>query len=238
MLVVVPFLLLLACWRLKRAGYRWRLPAVVASVTLAAAITPWMIRNALVFHRFIPMRDSMGLELRMGNNGYSTRWTSDQLHPLHDPDELAEYNRVGELAYMDHKAAEARAFIAGHPAWYAWMSLRRVVYLWTGYWSLNREYLAMEPTDPFNIPFATALTLLAIFGLVAVWREKPLEVVRYGGVLFLFPVMYYFSHPEPYHMRPLDPLILMLGCYAILTWRARARESEQVAATETAIQEA
>lgn len=237
-LVVVPFLLLLACWRLKRAGYRWRLPAVVASVTLAAAITPWMIRNALVFHRFIPMRDSMGLELRMGNNGYSTRWTSDQLHPLHDPDELAEYNRVGELAYMDHKAAQARAFIAGHPAWYAWMSLRRVVYLWTGYWSLNREYLAMEPTDPFNIPFATALTLLAIFGLVAVWREKPLEVVRYGGVLFLFPVMYYFSHPEPYHMRPLDPLILMLGCYAILTWRARARESEQVAATETAIQEA
>jgi hypothetical protein len=29
--------------------------------------------------------------------------------------------------------------------------------------------------------------------------------------------MYYFTHPEPYHMRPLDPMLAMVGCYAILT---------------------
>jgi len=31
--------------------------------------------------------------------------------------------------------------------------------------------------------------------------------------------VYYFSHPEPYHMRTLDPLIVILGCFAIVTWR-------------------
>jgi hypothetical protein len=37
----------------------------------------------------------------------------------------------------------------------------------------------------------------------------------------LFPVVYYFSHPEPYHMRTLDPLMVILGCFAILSWGER-----------------
>jgi MYXO-CTERM domain-containing protein len=82
----------------------------------------------------------------------------------------------------------------------------------------------MEPTDPENIPFATGLMLLAILGLLLAWRQRPFEALRYGGVLFLFPSIYYFTHPEPYHMRPLDPLIVILGCYAILALRGRVGE--------------
>jgi hypothetical protein len=103
---------------------------------------------------------------------------------------------------------------------------------------LSREYLELEPMDPANIPFATALTLLAIAGLAMAWRERPFEVLRYGGVLFLFPMIYYFSHPEPYHMRPLDPVLVMLGCHALLTWRARVGESASVVVAEPAVQEA
>ena len=227
-LVVVPFLLLLAAWRLASAGKRWLLPGVVASLTLAAVISPWLIREDLVFHRFIPMRDGMGLEMWMGNNGDSLRWTSDDKHPLHDAAELADYN-AGELAYMDHKAHLADAYIQGHPRWYAWMCVRRAVYLWTGYWSFDSRYLAMEPTDPENIPLAAGLTLLAFLGLFLAWRKRPFEALRYGGVLFLFPIMYYFAHPEPYHMRPLDPLIVILGCYAIFRLRERAVERKHSA---------
>jgi len=219
-LVVICFLMALAAWRLARANMPWLLPGLVAAITLAASISPWLIRDALVFHRFIPMRDSMGLELWMGNNGYSLRWTSDQKHPLHDAGELAAYN-TGELAYMDQKDRQAKEYIHDHPRWYAWMCARRALYLWTGYWSFDKSYLAMEPTDPENVPFATGLTLLGLVGLVLAWRRRPSEAIRYGGVLFLFPVVYYFTHPEPYHMRPLDPLLLILGCYAILTFRER-----------------
>jgi hypothetical protein len=226
-LVVIPFLLGLAAWRLAHAGKRWLLPGVIASLTLAASISPWLIRDALEFHRFIPMRDSMGLELWMGNNGYSARFTSDQLHPLHNAQELAAYNNMGELAYMDWKAAQAKAYIRTHPGWYAEMCLRRAAYLWTGYWSFDKAYLEMEPMDPFNVPFATALTLLATAGLWLAWPMRPFEVIRYGGVLFLFPIVYYFSHPEPYHMRTLDPIMVILGCYAIAAWRERARERKR-----------
>jgi hypothetical protein len=145
---------------------------------------------------------------------------------------------MGEIAYMDWKAQQARAFIGAHPAWYARMCLRRAVYLWTGFWSLNRDYLALEPMDPPNIPFATALTLLALAGLARAWRARRFEAFRYGGVLFLFPLIYYFTHPEPYHLRPLDPLIVIMGCYAILQWRERAREKAGVTLVEAAVQEA
>ncbi len=228
-LTVIPFLAVLAGWRLAHQKERWLLPGLVAAFALVAALSPWFIRNAFVFHRFIPMRDSMGLELWMGNNGYSTRWTSDQLHPLHDANELAAYNRMGEVAYMEHKSRQAHAFIEAHPAWYTWMSARRAIYLWTGFWSFHRDYLAMEPTDPANVPFATSLTLLTLIGLGVAWRRKRFEAIRYGGVLILFPVMYYFTHPEPYHMRVLDPLMVILCCYAILVWRERVAERKQVA---------
>jgi len=233
-LVLIPFLLAGAAWRLAHAGKRWLVPGMVASLTLAATISPWLIRDAEVFHRFIPMRDSMGLELWMGNNGNSVRWTSDDIHPLHDMKELAAYNQ-GELAYMDHKGQQARAYIDAHPSWYAWMCARRAVYLWTGYWSFNRNYLAMEPTDPENVPFASCLTMLGLTGLVLMWRRSPFEALRFGGVLFLFPVMYYLNHPEPYHMRPLDPLLLMLACYAIVSWRAWLKESAVMRAHAAAV---
>jgi len=226
-LIVVPFLLLLAAWRLARAGRCWLLPGLAASLTLAAAISPWMIREALVFHRFIPLRDSMGLEMWMGNNGNSLHWTNDAQHPLHDASELAEYN-AGELAYMDHKAQLAKEYIHAHPGWYAQMCLRRAVYLWTGYWSFDPKYLAMEPTDPENIPFATGMTLLGILGLTLAWRSHPYEVIRFAGVLLLLPAMYCFVHPEPYHLRPLDPLLVILGCSAILILRERVRVASPV----------
>ncbi len=222
-LVVIPFLLALACWRLRRDGKRWFVPGFVACLTMAAAISPWMIRNAVVFHRFIPMRDNMGLELWMGNNGYELRWTSDDLHPLHDAQELADYNSMGELAYNEPQDATGQGLHPQPSGWYAWMSLRRAVYIWTGYWSFDPDYLDLEPMDPANIPFATCLTLLGLLGLLMAWRDTPFEAIRYAGVLFLFPLMYYFSHPEPYHLRPVDPLLVILGCYAILSLRARRR---------------
>lgn len=219
-LVVAPLLMTLAVARLVRSGLRWVLPASVASLTLALTISPWMIRNAIVFHRFIPMRDSMGLEMYLGNNGDSRHWRSGDHHPNHDPKELVEYNE-GELPYMDHKLAEATAYIRAHPAWYAWMTARRVIYLWSGYWSLDRAYLTQEPLDPFNIPVAASLSLLGLMGVILAWRDRRVEALRYGGVLALYPLLYYFVHPEAYRMRPLDPLLVILGYRAIQAVRSR-----------------
>ena len=57
----------------------------------------------MLFHKFIPVRSGFGLELYIGNNGYSQHWVNRDLHPNHSDAELSEYERVGEVAYMDHK---------------------------------------------------------------------------------------------------------------------------------------
>jgi 4-amino-4-deoxy-L-arabinose transferase-like glycosyltransferase len=222
-LTVVPFLMALAAWRLFRGRKRWLMPGLVGCIALAVTISPWTIRNYMVFHRFIPMRDSMGLELKLGNDGFSNHWIHANLHPNHDADELQEYNQAGELAYMAHKSQQATDYIRGHKGWYAWMSARRAVYLWTGYWSFSEDYLASEPLDQPNVFFASLMTLLALLGMFQAWRQYPAEAIRYAGVLLLFPSMYYLTHPQPYHMRPIDPVIITLGGFAIVWIRERVR---------------
>jgi hypothetical protein len=63
------------------------------------------------------------------------------------------------------------------------------------------------------------LSLLAFSGFVLAWRRKPFEAIRYGVVLLVYPLMYYFVNPGAYRLRPIDPLIVILGCYAILSLR-------------------
>ncbi|HTW79962.1 MAG TPA: glycosyltransferase family 39 protein [Terracidiphilus sp.] len=233
-LTVVPFMMAIAAWQLARQKMPWLAPGLAASLALAAALSPWFIRNALVFHRFIPIRDSMGLELWMGNNGvsHSLDQTSDDLHPLHNMAELADYNRMGELPYMDQKMQQAKAYIRAYPGLYMRKCVRRAVYIWTAFWSFDSGYLAEDPTELADIPFATSLTLLTLIGLAVAWRRHRFEAIRYGGVLFLFPVMYYFTHPEPYHMRALDPLMVMLSIYAVVVWRERVRATAAISIPE------
>jgi hypothetical protein len=78
------------------------------------------------------------------------------------------------------------------------------------------------------------MTVLGVLGLWLAGRRQPFEAIRYGGVLFLYPVMYYFIHPEAYRMRPLDPLLVILACYAILSLRERAREGGLQASRDAA----
>jgi hypothetical protein len=98
------------------------------------------------------------------------------------------------------------------------MTLRRIVYMWTGFWSFDKTYLAQEPLDPPNVFVGVTLTALALAGLAAANRHAAL---RFGLALLLFPLAYYISHPEAYYFRPLDPLIAILGMSAITRFYGR-----------------
>jgi len=225
-LTVIPLLGLWSVYRRYSQRQPWQAPMAASALAAIAVMAPWFIRNYELFHRFIPVRSGFGLELYMGNNGYSTRWVNSALHPNHSDAELQEYERVGEMAYMDHKLAQAKAYIRSHPGWYAWMTGRRIVYMWTGYWSLSREYLKYEPLDPPNILVDTTMTVLGLLGLRRVFRRDWSLGVRFAIALFFFPLPYYFTHPETYYFRPVDPLIVVLAVVTIAggAW-ARAAES-------------
>ena len=62
----------------------------------------------------------------------------------------------------------ALAFVNSHRSLYA-QTLRRGVYLWSGFWSLSPRYLQEQPADPLNMVFCTGLTILTLIGLRRAW---------------------------------------------------------------------
>jgi 4-amino-4-deoxy-L-arabinose transferase-like glycosyltransferase len=232
-LSVVPLLGLWTLYRRHRQRLPWKLPMFAAAVAALAVMSPWLIRNYDLFHRFIPVRSGFGLELYIGNNGYSERWVNSSLHPNHSDAELWEYERVGEMGYMDHKLRQAKDYIRNHPAWFARMTFRRIIYMWTGYWSFDRNYLKDEPLDPPNILVNTTLTVLGLVGLVRLYKRDSSLGTRFAMVLFFFPLTYYITHPETYYFRPVDPLIVVLAAVAIVGFRAP--QQKPIAASPGAI---
>jgi 4-amino-4-deoxy-L-arabinose transferase-like glycosyltransferase len=214
-LAVIPLLGLWTLYRRYRQSRPWKAPFVAAALAAIAVMSPWFVRNYELFHRFIPVRSGFGLELYIGNNGYSQHWVNRSLHPNHSDAELEEYEHVGEMAYMDHKLRQGKDYIRSHPAWFAWMTMRRIVYMWTGYWSFDRAYLKEEPLDPPNIFMNTTMTVLGLLGLWRVWRRDRGLAIRFAIVLLFFPLTYYFSHPETYYFRPVDPLIVVLAAVTV-----------------------
>lgn len=215
-LSVLPFL---AALSLYRQGRRAALPACIFAASLAAGMSPWIVRNYQIFHKFIPVRDGFGLELYLGNSADTTHWANRNLHPNHSDAELHEYETAGELAYMAHKQQQAVAFITAHPSLFLWMTLRRITYMWTGFWSFSRAYLINEPLDPPNVLVSTTLTILALLGLRRAFHLTPTIATRFALVMFFFPLAYYVSHPEAYYFRPLDPLISILAIHYLIKER-------------------
>ena len=223
---LLPVLMGWACYRSRKGGRHWGLPATAAILTMAVVVTPWFVRNYQTFHQFIPFRDAFWLVMHVGNNGDASHWAPDAAHPSTDAKEEQEYNRVGELNYMAQKRRETTDFIRSHPGWYAWMTFRRFVFTWTGFWSFSREYLAAEPTDPGNIVFSTLLTMLALVGLRRAFHEACPAAVLFALALIVFPLVYYISIPQMPYRHRIDPEIVVLASYATVHWLVSRRNKK------------
>ncbi len=234
LLSVLPFLAGWVIYRRHRRGQRWFGVHVIAAIAFIAVVSPWFVRNYKVFHRFVPFRDNMGIVLRLGTKGTTAHWAPYEVGPWHNPQEWNEFKQLGELAYFDKKKQQAFEFIRAHPGWYAWATIRRAVYLWTGYWSLDREYLAEEPLDPPNILFCSTLTVLALLGLRRAWRADWSGALPYALVLFSFPLIYYITSPEVYYRRPIDPFLVILAVVGVMPNRGQSPAKNLTQKTEAA----
>ena len=100
------------------------------------------------------------MEVHVGYNGDTSDVTPDSAHPTTSTIEYAQWRRLGEIGFMDAKKAEAVSFIRQHPGFFAWVTVRHIVNMWTGFWSLDPKFLADEPFHIPNVFFATAMTVL------------------------------------------------------------------------------
>jgi 4-amino-4-deoxy-L-arabinose transferase-like glycosyltransferase len=199
LLSLFPFFWLwlwITCRRSARSCSRLLLASIAVCIL---TLLPWTIRNYETFHRLMPMRDNFGLELWIGNHEgamHSHQFPGD--FPLIDP---TEYNRLGELPFMEAKRQIGLRFIGQHPGEFLWLSARRCFKYWT---------------DP-DVSVWLPLSLMAWLGAAVALSRKGLDAVRYVVVLLIFPVIYYITHTFSRYRHPTEPAMFLLAAYAIVT---------------------
>jgi 4-amino-4-deoxy-L-arabinose transferase-like glycosyltransferase len=76
-----PFVTGFSAFCLYRQKSRWLAPVAISVLGLLLVVTPWFVRNYSIFGRFIPFRDTMGLEIHLGNSGDTFHWRPSWIGP-------------------------------------------------------------------------------------------------------------------------------------------------------------
>lgn len=177
---------------------------------------PLVCRNTYFFKELLPLRSNFRLEVYIGNNVEAPVMLVDwNRHPASNSSELAEYRDVGEINYMKAKRTQALAYIGSHPTTFVTLTLRRIVFVWTGFWSWNARYLASEPFGLPFILFGTVLSLFMLIGLRTAYRAIPSSTVLLMSMLLCQPLVYYVTHPALEYRHAIDPVIAMLATLGV-----------------------
>jgi hypothetical protein len=172
-----------------------------------AVFAPWPIRNARVLHAFIPLRSNFGYEVWQGNHPGATGVFDQTIEPLGNKQEYSDYAARGEVAYMGDKGTLARDYIRSHRGEFIGLSAKRVARFWTGAGlTVNSGVVELH---------AVLTSVLGLAGLAALYRRRREVAILFLLPLLVFPLPYYITHTEFRFRVVLDPLLTILGAYAI-----------------------
>ena len=224
-LSVMPGCFLFATFRCRQRNPNWRKLAAFFALAWALTIAPWVVRNQIVFHGQVVFRSNFGLELWLGNNSQVPDTWTWWLHPSDDAGERAEFVRVGEVAYMQEKKAEAWAFIKSHPAGASRFIFHRFLETWTA----NRDSFAdLWNSGVFliraNLIINYLQPLLTFLGLLFARKKWPLLSLPLVNTIVIFPIIYYICHTTARYRHPIDPLVCVLSAYAAVYMIGAVRE--------------
>lgn len=213
---VLPFLALWAIWPLRKEASHAIKLALAASVIFLAGITPWTVRNYVVFHKFIPFRSNFGLELWLSNSPEVPDTWAGFLHPTEDAKEAAKFVRMTEIPYMEEKQSEAFAFMRTHPRDTMRFFFRRFADNWLGIWDAPRDmWRFMPPSMRLTLVWNCLFSLLSFVGAFFAYRARSETALPYGAVMLIFPVVFYVTHTSGRYRYPMDPIMGILTVFAI-----------------------
>lgn len=213
LLALLPFSLLHAAWENHKAGLRYFRGLSYAAILFGVLISPWLIRNYLVFHRPVFLRDNYWFEFSMGNYHYSNGIGWSGKHPDVNPLYLSQVARLGELGFIDYHKREAFEFVRRYPREFIDLTLYRVWWFWDGTPIL---YAVRDWWQPWKFwPLSAAAWLGLFFALT----RRPRGWALYGVALLFYPLPYYLAYPHHRYRHAIEPELLLLSVYlASVLW--------------------
>jgi hypothetical protein len=190
-----------------RWGRRLRGPALAALLVFVCALTPWTVRNYVVFHKLIPIRGNFGALLWYGNRPDVKGPADESLNPTQNRDELQSYLRLGDLPYAASRQQMALQFIRQNPAKFVRLTCDRVLFFWAAA-GPSAKRMAWGPA---------CWSLLAFAGLLTMLRNDVLRAAAFASALLFYPLPYYVTLASTFFRYPINPVMTLLVVYACIT---------------------
>jgi len=216
--ITVPFFGLAAVGRLwnPRAAAESTRRVLLLGLVAAATVSPWLVRNAVVFKRFVPIRNTLGYTLWVGNlpGSDGTVDTIYKRSPFDNMDERQILRPMGEDAYMRMRSADGLRNIRAEPGRFIRLSFHRLDLLLFGN--------SRKPTRLFGYSFPmisgvnvvkvvlnVTLFALAIWGSIRWGCWRGVTICWIGLTLMALPFV--VTHVSPNYRVYLDPVLLVLA---------------------------
>ena len=207
LLTLLPFTFLYPAFKNYRAYRPWFTSFALSAMLFAALVSPWLIRNGVVFHRFVLFRDNFWFEFHLGNYHASNGLGFAGRHPSGNPAELKKYADWGEMAYIDYWKQDALRFVRDYPSEFRELTLRRAWWFWDG---TSILYQAREWWRPWKF---WPLSALGWLGLLFALTRRPRGSLLYAAALVVYPLPYYFVYPVAKYRHAIEPVLLLLSVY-------------------------
>jgi hypothetical protein len=181
--------------------------AAAFALMLAAGCVPWIVRDYRCFHRLVFIRDNLGIELNASNNDCAQpsleanliSGCAARVHPAGNRSEAELIVRMGEVDYNRLRLRTALGWIAAHRS---------------RFWELTRQRMADFWWPPYDWAIR-AITVLSLFGLLAMARSALSPSLFLAGVLALFPVLYYVVQSDIRYRYPILWISLLAAGYLL-----------------------
>ncbi len=212
---VVPFAFLWLYLRRRDYGRLTRSLAV-AVVTSLLVITPWLVRNYIVFGRFVFVKSNFAHELYIGN----AMPPPDAPHRAERVEEIerehARLRRMNEGTANQAFLKLAIRSITSDPR----LFLRRVGLRFARFWTFGTVSHGLGKV----VVFLLFLPLVALAALGYLTTRDRRQVSLLLTFVLAFPIPYYLTVASHYRYRyPLDPLLMILAAHGLLVAWGRAR---------------
>ena len=194
----------------------WNPKPVILAVALAIVIClPWTVRNAVQFHRLIPLRSNFPFELWMGNNEIYDQH-SREVNRITRYEQTRLYQKLGETAFLADKLQKATVFIREHPSLTLHLAGQRMIATWLGTATPYTDFLRTDSPLARFIIFWNAVTVLGMFaGIARLLAARSIFVFPLAIVPLVFPLVYYFTQTSLRLRHPCDPVLALLVAIAI-----------------------
>jgi len=214
LLFFFPFFLLFFCLAVRALRARIK-GLLLMSLVGYALLVPWTVRNALVFHRFIPVSTSGSLEFWVGSDiarggRFHYRETAEAVEAL-----TAHAKSESEKGAILIRAAIGN--IRANPLGYARVCLGKALRYFVQIYENVPTGAERKPNRLIVLVLAFCYYPLLVLALAGFWRSRR-EFPKWAPITALFAytlLLYSAMHFVPRYRIPLIPFMALFAAYGL-----------------------